>query len=101
MCRQARGRAGTKTQGLSASPCASAGKPSLSVSPYCSALAQHETEGNADILVGFDFFSKHVMWELLKELPTLYKYFQEQACWCLGLWKREHGSDQHGLTARP
>lgn len=36
------------------------------------------------------------MWELLKELPTFYKYFQEQTCRCLRRWKRERDADQRG-----
>lgn len=35
------------------------------------------------------------MWQLLKELPTSYKYFQEEICQCLGLQKRECEDDQH------
>lgn len=35
------------------------------------------------------------MWQLLKELPTFYKYFQEEICQCLGLQKRECDDDQH------
>lgn len=35
------------------------------------------------------------MWQLLKELPTFYKYFQEEICQCLGLQKRECEDDQH------
>lgn len=35
------------------------------------------------------------MWQLLKELPTFCKYFQEEICQCLGLQKREREDDQH------
>lgn len=82
-------------QGFSASPCASAVNP-----PSCTThCAQHSGDislkETSTLRCFFFFFLKHVIWQLLKELPTSYKYFQEEICQCLGLQKRECEDDQH------
>lgn len=50
---------------------------------------------------GFWFSLKHATWQLLEELLTFYKYFQEEICQCLGLQKGKCEDDQTALFIHP